>query len=483
MGISAADRRRMIGMVAMTSVVLIASLLVPVRGAVAAVTAYGYYRAPWSDVIREVGTDGSARALTFAEWQGAGAPTPRIAPVRYVKNPWSTTVYGLITWPHEDGDTAVDQVVVLSREKYARAGKPRVEQVGDVPGTDYFTWSSNSSEIFARTPDRRDHKLTYREWTSAGSPQPRTSKAGYYRAAWSNDIHKVSTTGRAVRLTAAQWSAAGAPRPAIAPTTYAKTPWAPTIYALLTWPTGPADTAVDMVVPLGWSEYSRAGRPAVKTQTRIPGDSFVKYTVGQTVFHVVGGVVTPLTGAQWASAGSPPPQLRTAPSPTYIRGILIVNKSLPIPPSFGNGLRPETVSAFAAMRGAAASSGLNLYISSGYRSYGTQQGLYGRFVAAEGVAGADTHSARPGHSEHQTGLAIDINTVHASFANTPEGRWVAANAHVFGFIVRYPPGKQGITGYVHEPWHLRYVGVEAATVLHTRGLTLEEYLGVPSRYS
>lgn len=168
--------------------------------------------------------------------------------------------------------------------------------------------------------------------------------------------------------------------------------------------------------------------------------------------------------------------------PTYINGILIANKTYALPSWYGNGLTGDTVAAFESMRAEAATLGLNLYISSGFRSYASQSAIYNRFVANEGVAGADTHSARPGHSEHQTGLAIDLNTISESFGYTPEGRWVAENAHRFGFIVRYPQGKQSITGYVWEPWHLRYLGVDAATAVYNSGLSLEEYLGITSVY-
>lgn len=168
--------------------------------------------------------------------------------------------------------------------------------------------------------------------------------------------------------------------------------------------------------------------------------------------------------------------------PTYINGILIANKTYALPSWYGNGLTGDTVAAFESMRAEAATLGLSLYISSGFRSYASQSAIYNRFVANEGVAGADTHSARPGHSEHQTGLAIDLNTISESFGYTPEGQWVAENAHRFGFIVRYPQGKQSITGYVWEPWHLRYLGVDAATAVYNSGLSLEEYLGITSVY-
>jgi len=169
--------------------------------------------------------------------------------------------------------------------------------------------------------------------------------------------------------------------------------------------------------------------------------------------------------------------------PTYIRGILIVNKTYGLPRGYGDGLTADTLAAFNAMRSEAAAQGLNLYISSGFRSYGDQKAIYDRLVAQGGVAYADRDTARPGHSEHQTGLTVDLNSISESFAYTPEGRWVRDNAHRFGFVIRYPQGKESVTGYIWEPWHLRYLGVPVATELYTSGLTLEEYLGVTSRYA
>ena len=90
----------------------------------------------------------------------------------------------------------------------------------------------------------------------------------------------------------------------------------------------------------------------------------------------------------------------------------------------------------------------------------------------------DTFSARPGHSEHQTGLAFDVGAIDDDFANWPSGIWLKENAHKYGFIIRYPKGKQHITGYKYEPWHIRYLGVDLATKVYNSGLTLEEYLGI-----
>jgi len=125
--------------------------------------------------------------------------------------------------------------------------------------------------------------------------------------------------------------------------------------------------------------------------------------------------------------------------------------------------------------------GYDLYARSGYRSYNTQVSLYSSYVTNHGRAAADTFSAKAGQSEHQTGLVMDITCeamnfqLDDTFGDTEEGKWVSENAHRFGFIVRYPKGKEDITGYMYEPWHLRYLGVELATDVYESGLTLEEY--------
>ena len=168
--------------------------------------------------------------------------------------------------------------------------------------------------------------------------------------------------------------------------------------------------------------------------------------------------------------------------PTYINGILVVNKTYGLPSWFGDGLTSETVAAFEAMRAEAAAAGHSLYISSGFRSYWAQESIYNRYVAADGQAEADRYSARPGHSEHQSGLTFDLNCICESFGHQADGIWVRDNAHRFGFVVRYPQGKEAITGYIWEPWHLRHLGVSVATELYSSGLTLEEYLGITSSY-
>ena len=169
---------------------------------------------------------------------------------------------------------------------------------------------------------------------------------------------------------------------------------------------------------------------------------------------------------------------------TYIDGYLIVNKTYTLPSSYGNGLTNVTIEAFNKMQAAAKVDGLNIYISSGFRSYSYQKTLYNNYVNRDGVVAADTYSARAGHSEHQSGLAFDVNTINDSFANTEEGKWLNDNCYKYGFILRYPKGKSDETGYQYEPWHFRYVGVELAEKLYNNGnwITVEDYFGITSRY-
>lgn len=148
-------------------------------------------------------------------------------------------------------------------------------------------------------------------------------------------------------------------------------------------------------------------------------------------------------------------------------------------------LNSTTAAAAEAMFAAAARDGVAMVLASGYRSYTTQVATYNGYVAARGQADADTASARPGYSEHQTGWAFDLADgggacgFQPCFAEQPAAVWAKANGHRFGFVVRYPWMFHPITGYYYEPWHLRYVGVEAATDMFTRGIsTLEEYFGV-----
>jgi len=137
------------------------------------------------------------------------------------------------------------------------------------------------------------------------------------------------------------------------------------------------------------------------------------------------------------------------------------------------------------MVAAAKQAGITLNLQSGYRSYNFQVTLYNRYVQQQGQAVADTQSARPGYSEHQTGFAADLGgtsqpscNVEACFGDTPEGKWLAAHASEYGFIIRYPADRDSTTGYVYEPWHVRYVGTELAAEMRAKGVaTLEDFFG------
>ncbi|WP_457972576.1 D-alanyl-D-alanine carboxypeptidase family protein [Arthrobacter sp. D1-17] len=199
-------------------------------------------------------------------------------------------------------------------------------------------------------------------------------------------------------------------------------------------------------------------------------------------------------GAQAAPAGE---QLSTSVVTTPTHPWVLVNKSRPLNPiqfvpsdlvywnGTGHRLRRSVSAAANQMFTGARAAGHSLEVISGYRSYATQRDLYNYYVQTYGQAYADQISARPGHSEHQTGLAMDVGNVGggcgltACFGDTAGGRWVAANAHRYGFIVRYPQGYTHITGYAYEPWHLRYVGVALATDMKVRSIpTMEQFFSL-----
>lgn len=170
---------------------------------------------------------------------------------------------------------------------------------------------------------------------------------------------------------------------------------------------------------------------------------------------------------------------------------VVINKTRPLQPlqfepedlveiENGQTLRKEAAEALERLKSEAKKEDHEIEVISGFRSFDTQKTVYSREVAAYGQLQAETQSARPGYSEHQTGLAVDVGSEGCNlddcFGNTKEGKWVAKNAHVYGFIVRYVSGKEDITGYKPEPWHLRYIGTELAVEMHTQNIqTLEEF--------
>lgn len=163
---------------------------------------------------------------------------------------------------------------------------------------------------------------------------------------------------------------------------------------------------------------------------------------------------------------------------TYINGILLVNKKYSLPSTYNPGINPTAGAALKELQRAASTAGYNIPLVSGFRSYSRQKTIYNNYVKMDGQAKADTYSARPGNSEHQSGLAFDVGEINDNYGSTPAGIWLTKNAHNYGFIIRYPQGKTHITGYKYEPWHIRYVGKNHATNIYNRNITLEEYLGV-----
>ncbi|MBQ3086761.1 MAG: D-alanyl-D-alanine carboxypeptidase family protein [Clostridia bacterium] len=168
---------------------------------------------------------------------------------------------------------------------------------------------------------------------------------------------------------------------------------------------------------------------------------------------------------------------------TYIDSIIIANKTYALPDDYDtNGLVNECRDAFAALQTAAKKDGVNIYLNSGFRPYSEQKELYDEYVRDYGTDYADAYAARPGHSEHQTGLAIDVTNDTGYFTGSPEAQWLHANCVQYGFILRYPEGKSDKTGYSPEAWHIRFVGTEKAAKLNGSGLCLEEYYGITSFY-
>lgn len=174
---------------------------------------------------------------------------------------------------------------------------------------------------------------------------------------------------------------------------------------------------------------------------------------------------------------------------TYAPNDLVVPQ-IPLRTSSSNGemhLRQAATTALEKMTADAKTQGIYFMLSSGYRSYSLQVAVYNNEVSNFGKTKADTESARPGYSEHQTGLAMDLEDsnrlceVTDCFANLPEGKWLAANAYKYGFLIRYPADKVAVTGYRYEPWHIRYVGTDLSQELHNQNIqTLEEFFSLPA---
>lgn len=174
---------------------------------------------------------------------------------------------------------------------------------------------------------------------------------------------------------------------------------------------------------------------------------------------------------------------------------VVVNKGRPLPDGYappdlvdagGMQLRAEAAEAYRQLQIGAATANVAVSASSGFRAADEQARLHSSYLERYGSVVAESISARPGFSEHQTGLAVDIANPDGScsllpcFEGTPAGAWAAANAHQYGFIIRYPNEAEAITGYSYEPWHLRYIGVDLARRILDAGITLEEFAGLPA---
>lgn len=178
-------------------------------------------------------------------------------------------------------------------------------------------------------------------------------------------------------------------------------------------------------------------------------------------------------------------KLRPLAPPDFVAPDLV---DVPVPHVYAPKMRADASAAVVQMfADFTAETGLEMQAQSAYRSYSAQVSVYNNWVSQLGQEGADLTSARPAHSEHQTGLAIDISALPAScslsqcFADTPQGTWLAANSWKYGFVLRYTNGYTAITGYEFEPWHYRYVGIALATAMHDTGIqTMEEFFDLPA---
>lgn len=170
-----------------------------------------------------------------------------------------------------------------------------------------------------------------------------------------------------------------------------------------------------------------------------------------------------------------------------IDGIKIVNKSIPVSETVASSLSQEIEEAFIEMQSAISKEGMYIKIVSGYRNFATQEVLYANYLASDNKENTETYSARPGHSEHHLGEAIDVGSDRDLSLIKPQylqSKWLEENCYKYGFILRYPENKKEYTGFICEPWHFRYVGKDLAKILYNNGdwITLEEYYGLPSEY-
>lgn len=228
------------------------------------------------------------------------------------------------------------------------------------------------------------------------------------------------------------------------------------------------EPVLNIASPSGAVQATLADRVKVTVHTTLAGWSYV--TQGETRGYVRASKLINIPDASKV---------------TYLQGILVVNKDYPLPKNYAPGIDATAKQAMNQLIAVASRAGYKLSAFSVYRSYGEQTRIHNNYVKRDGQAAANRYSARPGHSEHQSGLAFDIGEVGREnlwlteqFGTTAAGKWLVSNAHTYGFILRYPQGKESITGYMYEPWHFRYVGKTHAVAIQQTNVTLEEYLGI-----
>lgn len=226
-------------------------------------------------------------------------------------------------------------------------------------------------------------------------------------------------------------------------------------------------------------------------------------SVGPTTAASLAPAQSPSPSASSLPAATATPTLRPALTATPVAGLpddplYLVNRQRSIPATYAPAdlvalttvrtttsnqkVRRTILPHLEKLMADAKSAGFALTVSSAYRSYGEQEQVHAYWERALGKAEADRVSAKAGHSEHQLGTTVDLTSASVGFdltekfGSTPEGKWLRDNAHRYGFIISYPEGKEALTGYAYEPWHIRYVGAEHAAAIYQKGTTIEEYL-------
>ncbi|NEN84514.1 M15 family metallopeptidase [Paenibacillus elgii] len=257
-----------------------------------------------------------------------------------------------------------------------------------------------------------------------------------------------------------------------------------------------ADTAAGTSTPPASSNTGSTGTSADASKSK-PSETPAASTNGQNQASGTAGVKQ--TAQTDTKSGTKTDDIQVVANPADVA--VLVNKTNKLPDSYKpqdlvdpnvpftfkeklekRKMRKEAAAALEKLFQAAKKDNLPLAGVSAYRSHETQKTVYDRYVKKDGEAAANKYSAKPGHSEHETGLAIDVAgssgkcAAQDCFGATKEAKWLAEHAADYGFIIRYPEGKEGITGYQYEPWHLRYVGVDTAKAIVKQGVTLEEYV-------